>query len=127
MEPHLRLCYRLYGRTFDQPGRGRCISISSNVVPNANCKKVRGSHVLLVSCAYCKTYIAHYQKVGESNFVKMYNERIIAGAVDFSLYHGAIFCPGCNERIATRYITKIDKKEAYRLVPSAFNKKKVQL
>ena len=65
------------------------------------------------------------QKVGESNFVKMYNDRIICGVIDFSQYHGAIFCPNCGERIATRYITKMDKKEAYRLVPSAFNKRKV--
>ena len=94
------------------------------VVPNTNCRKVRGSHVLIVSCARCKTFIAHYQKVGDSNFVKMYNDRIIDGAIDFSKRHGAIFCPNCNERIATRYITKMDKKEAYRLVPSAFHKKK---
>ena len=91
---------------------------------NPNCKKVRGSHVLEVSCAYCKSSIATYQKVGDSNFVKMYNDRIIDGVLDFSKYHGAIYCPNCNERIATRYITKIDKKEAYRLVPSAFNKRK---
>jgi len=94
-------------------------------IPNPNCKKVRNSHILAVSCAYCKTFIANYQKVGETNFVKMYNERIIDAVLDFSEYHGAIFCPNCNERIATRYITKKDKKEAYRLVPSAFNKKKV--
>jgi len=93
--------------------------------PNSNHKKVRGSHVLAVTCAYCGAFIAHYQKVGESNFVKMYNERIIDGAVDFSAYHGAIFCPDCGERIATRYMTKMDKKEAYRLVPSAFHKRKV--
>jgi len=93
---------------------------------NPNCKKIRGSHVLVVSCAYCGAFIAHYQKVGESNFVKMYNERIIDGAVDFSKYHGAIFCSDCGERIATRYMTKMDKKEAYRLVPSAFHKKKVR-
>ena len=92
---------------------------------NPNCKKVRGSHVLEVSCAYCKHFIANYQKVGESNFVKMYNDRIIDGSIDFSLYHGALFCPNCKERIATRYITKIDKKEAYRLVPSSFHKRKV--
>ncbi|MCL1994612.1 MAG: hypothetical protein FWG63_00225 [Defluviitaleaceae bacterium] len=97
-----------------------------NIIPNPNCKKIRGSHVLAVSCAYCKTLIAHYQKVGESNLVKMYNDRIIGGVLDFSKYYGAIFCPNCNERIATRYITKTDKKEAYRLVPSAFNKKKVK-
>jgi len=96
-----------------------------DIYPNPNCKKVRGSHVLAVSCAHCKTLIANYQKVGESNLVKMYNERIIDGSVDFSQRLGAIFCPNCNQRIATRYITKMDKKEAYRLTPSAFNKKKV--
>lgn len=94
------------------------------IFKNPNCKKVRGSHILEVSCAYCKSFIAKYQKVGESNFVKMYNDRIIEGSIDFSQYHGAIFCPKCGERIATRYITKMDNKEAYRFVPSAFNKKK---
>ena len=95
------------------------------IYKNPNCVKVRGSHVLTVSCAYCKCFIVNYQKVGGSNLVKLYNERIIDGSVDFSQYHGAIFCPGCGERIATRYVTKMDKKEAHRLVPSAFNKKKV--
>ena len=93
---------------------------------NPNCIKVRGSHILEVSCAYCKCFIARYQKVGETNLVKMYNDRIIEGSIDFSQYHGALFCPECGERIATRYKTKIDKKEAYRLVPSAFNKKRME-
>lgn len=91
---------------------------------NPNCRKIRGSHLLDISCAYCKQFIAKYQKVGESNFVKMYNDRTVEGTIDFSKYQGALFCPNCGERIATRYITKMDKKEAYRLVPSAFNKKK---
>ena len=95
------------------------------IYKNINCRKIRGSHILEVSCAHCKAFIAHYQKVGESNFVKMYNDRIVEGILDFSEYHGAIFCPDCGERIATRYVTKMDKKEAYRLVPSAFNKKKI--
>ena len=94
------------------------------IFKNPNYKKIRRSHILEITCAYCKTFIALYQKVGESNLVKMYNERIVEGSVDFSLFHGAVFCPGCGERIATRYITKMDKKEAYRLVPSAFHKKK---
>ena len=94
------------------------------VYKNPNCKKVRGSHILVINCAYCKHFIANYQKVGESNLVKMYNERIIDGTIDFSVFHGALFCPSCGKRIATRYITQMDKKEAYRFVPSAFNKKK---
>ena len=95
------------------------------IFKNPYCKKISRSHILAVSCAHCKTFIAHYQKVGESNFVKMYKDRIIDSVIDFSQYHGAIFCPNCNERIATRYMTKIDKKEAYRLVPSGFNKRKI--
>ncbi len=94
------------------------------IYKNPNCRKIRGSHLLNIYCAYCKQFIAKYQKVGESNFVKMYNDRIVEGTIDFTEYHGAIFCPSCNERIATRYMTKMDKKEAYRFVPSAFNKKK---
>jgi len=94
------------------------------IYPNPNCKKVRGSHILLVHCAYCKQYIAKYQKVGESGFVKMYNERIVEGSIDFSQYHGALFCPNCGARVATRYVTKTDKKEAYRLTPSAYNVKR---
>jgi len=97
------------------------------IYKNPKCKKIRGSHVLEVCCARCKHLIARYQKVGESNFVKMYNERIIEGTIDFSVYHGALFCPGCGERIATRYTTKPDNKEAYRLTPSAFNKKKINI
>ena len=95
------------------------------IYKNPNCKKVRGSHILEVTCAYCHCFKAKYQKVGNSNFVKMYNERIIEGSIDFSKYHGATFCPNCGNRIATRYITKMDKKEAYKLVPSAFHKRKV--
>jgi len=95
------------------------------IYQNQNCVKVRGSHLLDVSCAYCKCFIAKYQKVGESNFVKMYNERIIEGTIDFSHYHGAVICPNCGERIATRYVTKMDKKEAYWFVPSANNKKRL--
>jgi len=95
------------------------------IYKNPNSKKIRGAHLLEVSCAHCGAFIATYQKVGNSNFVKMYNDRIIDGSIDFSEYHGAIFCPNCQERIATRYVTKFDNKEAYRFVPSAFNKKKV--
>ena len=100
---------------------------SNNVelpIKNPNCRKVRGSHVLELSCAFCDCFIADYQKVGESNLVKMYNDRIIKGTIDFSLFHGALFCPGCGERVATRYVTKMDKKEAYRLTPSAIRKKR---
>ena len=99
--------------------------MNMNTYKNPNCVKVRNSHILEIRCAYCKSFIARYQKVGNTNLVKMYNERIIDGSIDFSEYHGALFCPKCKERIATRYTVKTDKKEAYRLVPSAINKRTI--
>lgn len=51
------------------------------VYKNPNSIKVRGSHLLEIICAYCKCYIAKYQKVGESNLVKMYNDRIVEGTI----------------------------------------------
>ncbi|MCL2461941.1 MAG: hypothetical protein FWF44_04685 [Defluviitaleaceae bacterium] len=81
--------------------------------------------MLEITCAYCVCFIALYQKVDKSNLVKMYNDRIVEGSVDFSQFHGAVFCPECGARIATRYVTKMDKQEAYRLTPSAFHKRRV--
>jgi len=101
-----------------------CVS-EHPLIPNPNARRVRGAHLLRISCAHCACPIATYQKVGNSNLVKMYNDRIVDGSIDFAIYHGALFCPQCDARIATRYITKRDKKEAYRLTPSAFHKKKL--
>ncbi len=91
---------------------------------NEHCKKVKGSHILEIKCGVCKSFIATYRKVGESNLVKMYSERIIKSVIDLNDDPGAIFCPVCNNQIATKYTVKRNKKTAYRLVPSAFNKKK---
>ncbi len=113
-----KLWYRKMRREAERGGK-------MTIFKNPHCVKVRGSHLLEVSCAHCKCLIARYRKVGESNLVKMYAERIVEGTIDFSVYHGALFCPRCGARIATRYTTKMDHKEAYRLVPSAFHKKKV--
>ncbi len=94
------------------------------IYKNEDCRKVRKSHLLKIDCAYCKYYIALYQKVGNSNLVKMYHDRIVETTMDISNC-GAIFCPNCNERIATKYTTKKGGQKAYRLVPSAFNKSKI--
>ena len=96
------------------------------VYRNPHCRKIRGSHFLEITCAHCNGVIAKYQKVGESNLVKLYHDRIVESSIDLTEPPGALFCPGCGERIATRYLTKVDRKEAYRLVPSAFHKKKVR-
>ncbi|NLT58667.1 MAG: hypothetical protein GXX99_06855 [Clostridiales bacterium] len=97
-----------------------------DIYPNPDCRRIRGSHLLEVSCAHCQCFIATYQKLGESPLVKLYHERIVEGSIDLSQPRGALFCPGCGERIATRYLTKMDHKEAYRLVPSAFHRRRVR-
>jgi len=96
----------LFIRSIEQGG-------AMEIHKNPNCKKIRGSHVLEVCCAHCKCFIARY-------FVKMYNDRIIEGTIDFSQYHGAVFCPACGERIATRYIIKKRRIGSY---PPRFTKK----
>ena len=96
------------------------------IFKNPNCGKVRGSHLLEISCAFCGAYIALYRKVGESNLVKLYADRIIEGTTDLSPRPGALVCPGCGRRLATRYTVKTDCKDAYRLVPSAVSKKRVR-
>ena len=93
---------------------------------NEASRKVRGCHMLEITCAHCKCFIAKYQKVGTSGLVKMYHDRILSSSMDISTVPGAIYCPSCGERIATKYTTHVEKEPAYRLVPSAFNKKRVR-
>jgi len=92
---------------------------------NPYCKKVKGSFLLIVSCGHCKTDIAKYQKVGRGNLLRMYIDRIIEGAVDFSKHKGALLCPNCNEQLATRTTLKRKKKEVYIMIRGAFNTRKV--
>ncbi len=72
------------------------------IYKNPNYRKARGSHILLVSCGYCKTDIAKYQKVGRGNLLRMYTDRIIKSSIDLSKNHGALFCPNCKKQLATR-------------------------
>jgi len=89
-------------------------------------KKIKGSHLLRITCAHCRYFIALYQKVGESNLVKMYLDRIVESSMDLSDIPGAILCPECGVKIATKYTVKTDNKPAYRLSPSMFHKAKVR-
>ncbi len=85
-------------------------------------KKIKKAYILTISCAHCKEYVITYQKVGRSNLVKMYLDRIVDSAVDLDNIPGAISCPICQRQLATKYVIKRENKIAYRLVPSMFNK-----
>ncbi len=95
------------------------------IYKNPNYRKARGSHILLVSCGYCKTDIAKYQKVGRGNLFRMYTDRIIKSSIDLSKNHGALFCPNCKKQLATRVTLKRKKKEAYVMIRATFNTREI--
>ena len=78
---------------------------------------------MLVRCGYCKTDIALYQKVGKGRLLRMYVERIIQSSVDLSGKPGTLFCPKCNQQLATRVTLKRKDTEAYVMVRGAYNTK----
>lgn len=84
-------------------------------------RKVKKSHILIVSCGYCKTDITRYQKVGRGNLLRMHIDRIIEGNVDFSNDQKALTCPNCSEQLGTKATLKRKNKQVYRMIRSAFN------
>lgn len=76
---------------------------------------------MLVSCGYCKTDLAVYQKVGQGLLLRMYVERIIKSTVDLSKEPGALFCPNCKMQLATKVTLKRKNREAYVLIRGVCN------
>lgn len=95
------------------------------IYKNPYCRKVRGSYILLVSCGYCKTDIARYQKVGKGNLLRMHIDRIIEGSIDFSKDPKALHCPNCGELLGTRMTLKRKNKDVYKMLRSTFNTRRV--
>lgn len=91
------------------------------VYKNPFCKKIRGSHILIVSCGFCKQDIAKYQKLGRGNLLRMHIDRIIKGAVDFGKKPKALICPNCGEQLANRIFHKRKRKDVYRMIRARFN------
>ena len=89
--------------------------------PNPDCRKMRKSHILYVSCGNCKTDIAKYQKVGRGNLLRMHADRILKGAVDFSTHEGELFCPNCGLSLATRVHLSRKGKDVYIMNRATFN------
>ncbi|HHY13884.1 MAG TPA: hypothetical protein GX526_04495 [Thermoanaerobacterales bacterium] len=92
---------------------------------NPYCRKIRGSHLLLVSCGYCKNDIALYQKAGRGRLLRMYLRRIVKSSIDLSKKPGALICPSCKKQLATRVTLKRRKKEAYIMKRGVFNSKEL--
>lgn len=89
---------------------------------NPNYKKIKGSHLLIISCGYCKTDIVKYQKLGKGNLLRMYIERFVESSVDFSK---DLICPNCGKKLGTKINLKKKNKEAYKMIRSTFNTRKL--
>lgn len=89
---------------------------------NPNCRKVKGSHLLLVSCGNCKTDIAEYQKLGRGNVLRMYINRIVKSSVDLSK---DLICPNCGNKLGTRITMKKKNKDAFKMIRSRYNTRRL--
>ena len=89
---------------------------------NKECKKVKGSHLLLVSCGHCKEELAVYQKQGRGNLLNMYVERIVESSFDFDRL---LICPNCQEELGLKTQSKISGKAVYKMKRSTFNTKEL--
>lgn len=92
------------------------------IYKNPNYRKIRGSHILIVSCGYCKTDIVKYQKVGRGNLLRMHINRIIESSAKISKH---LICPNCGERSGTKITLKERDKKAYRMLRSTYNTREV--
>lgn len=92
------------------------------IYKNKNYKKIRKSHILIISCGKCKTDIVEYQKLGRGNVLRLYLERIIEGSIDFTKN---LICPKCNNELGQKVTVKDTNKVFYRMARSRFNTREV--
>lgn len=92
------------------------------IYKNPKCRRVRGSHKLLVSCGYCKTDIAKYQKLGKGGLLRMYIDRITKSAVKLSQ---DLKCPNCHRTVGSKVILKKENKEFYKMDRSTYNTRRI--
>lgn len=92
------------------------------IYKNPNYRKIRGSHILMVSCGYCKTDIVKYQKVGRGNLLRMHINRIIETSAKMSKN---LICPNCGGKLGTKITLKENNKKAYRMIRSTYNTREI--
>ncbi|MDK6233370.1 hypothetical protein ACX3VT_08805 [Aerococcus sanguinicola] len=64
-------------------------------------KKVKNSHLLLVSCQVCKADLAIYYKVGRGNLIKLQVHRIHSANFPLKPLAKALNCPECGQQVAS--------------------------
>lgn len=92
------------------------------IYKNPKCRKIRGSHKLLISCGHCKTDIAKYQKLGKGGLLRMYTDRIIKSAVKLPQ---ELACPNCGRIIGSKVLLQRENKEFYKMDRGRYNTKRI--
>lgn len=93
---------------------------------NTRGKKVKGSHLLLLSCGHCKKDLVKYQKVGKGGLINLYLDRILEAEIDFNGEGRALVCPDCKEQLASKTYLKNERVLVYRMVRSSFNTRRLE-
>ena len=82
-------------------------------------KKIKGSLPTTIHCNYCKNPIAHYQKVGKGNLLRMHVSRIVESNFSLNSLPKRLHCPYCKEHLGSLITDKRKQKMAYRMVRSS--------
>lgn len=94
------------------------------IYENPNCKKIKRSYLLVISCGSCKSNLLKYQKVGKGNVLKLHIDRIVEGFIDFSKeIPKELKCVKCGEKLGIKVNLKKSNKDVYKIIRGKINTK----
>lgn len=85
---------------------------------NHAAKKIKNSHLMIISCGVCKEELIIYQKVGTGQLLKLFVERILACEMGIG-HSDQLTCPKCQNVMG--YKVRIDGKLAYKMTRNRYN------
>ena len=91
---------------------------------NPKSRKVKGSYILIISCGYCKTDLARYQKKGKGNVLRMHIDRIVEASID---YGKELRCPNCGKSLGSKVKLKKSESEFYKIKRGTINTRKLDI
>lgn len=68
---------------------------------NPYMRKIKNTHLLLVSCNLCKTPLLIYQKGGRGNLIKIQRDRIVELEFDIDEMGNGLYCINCGEHLGS--------------------------
>lgn len=68
---------------------------------NPYMRKIKNTHLLLVSCNFCKTPFLIYQKGGRGNLIKIQRDRIVESEFDIDEMGNGLRCINCGKHLGS--------------------------